>query len=49
MFTIADIVARFANELEVVHVGEIDASMKHVAENMRKRLRSDRRFVEEEW
>ena len=38
MFTIADIVARFANELEVVHVGEIDASMKHVAENMRKRL-----------
>ena len=32
VFEIADIVGRFANDLEVVHVGEIDASMKHIAE-----------------
>ena len=38
VFEIADIVGRFANDLEVVHVGEIDASMKHIAENMRKRI-----------
>ena len=38
VFAIADIVGRFANELEVVHVGEIDASMEHVAKSMRTRL-----------
>ena len=38
VFEIADIVGRFANDLEVVHVGEIDASMKHIAESMRKKI-----------